>query len=193
MTQDIDDDINTIGLDVAGKALAYGLAAGFMDDVCAINLETDPTPARIETAIGDCSLITITGGFSFIGLNTFEKILAAIDKAGTGKPRIVGFPLLHTDLNDLFTLLNSHGYVVQPILKHRMRQRRFANPTERRSEYEALHRADLTSSEEAYFESHLLLPQPPGIPALPDLGNRSEQGGKTSQKMCDFEERSGSR
>ena len=29
--------------------------------------------------------------------------------------------------------------------------------------------------------------------SLSDLGNRSEHGGKTSQKMCDFAERSGSR
>ena len=167
VTQDTDNDLKVVGLDVAANALAYGRAAGFMDDVCAINLETDPIPPQIETAIGECSLITITGGFSFIGVNTFEKILAAVDKAGTSKPWIVGFPLLHTKLGDLSTLLNSHGYVIQPVLKHRLRQRRFANPTERRREYEALDRADLTSSDDGYFESHLLLAQPPGMPALP--------------------------
>jgi hypothetical protein len=166
--QDTDKDLNVVGLDVAANALAYGRAAGFMDDVFAINLETDPTPPQIETAIGDCSLITITGGFSFIGVNTFEKILAAIDKASTGKPWIVGFPLLHTKLTDLITLLNAHGYVIQPVPKHRLRQRRFANPTERRREHEALNGADLTSSDDAYFESHLLLAQPPGMPAVPD-------------------------
>jgi len=174
-TQDTDEDLNVIGLDVAANALAYGRAAGFMDDVFAINLETDPILPQIETSIGECSLVTITGGFSFIGVNTFEKILAAVDKAGASKPWIVGFPLLHTDLGDLITLLNSHGYVIQPVLKHRLRQRRFANPTERRREYEALDRADLTSSDNAYFESHLLLAQPPGMPALPDeiLRNQS--------------------
>jgi len=174
MTRDTDEDLKVVGLDVAANALAYGHAAGFMDDVCAINLETDPIPSPIENAIGDCSLITITGGFSFIGVNTFEKILAAVDKAGTAKPWVVGFPLLHTKLDDLSALLDFHGYVIQPVLKHRLRQRRFANSTEQRREYEALDRADLTSSDDAYFESHLLLAQPPAMPALPDEILRNE-------------------
>jgi asparagine synthase (glutamine-hydrolysing) len=175
VTHDTDEDLNVVGLDVAANALAYGRAAGFMDDAFAINLETDPISPQVEASIGECSLVTITGGFSFIGVNTFEKILAAVDKAGASKPWIVGFPLLHTKLDDLIALLNSHGYVIQPVLKHRLRQRRFANPTERRREYEALDRADLTSSDNAYFESHLLLAQPPGMPALPDeiLRNQS--------------------
>ena len=174
-TCDIDEDLKVIGLDVAANALAYGCAAGFMDESFAVNLETDPISPEIEALIGECSLITITGGFSFIGVNTFEKILAAINKAGASKPWIVGFPLLHTKLADLIVLLNAHGYVVQPLLQHRIRQRRFANPNERRREHKALEGADLTSADDTYFESHVLLAQPPGMPPLPDeiLRNQS--------------------
>ncbi|MFT4563578.1 MAG: asparagine synthase (glutamine-hydrolyzing) [Gammaproteobacteria bacterium] len=168
LTQDTDHDLKVVGLDVAANALAYGRAAGFMDDVCAVDLEAQPMPSHIKAAIGECSLITITGGFSFIGTKTFEKILDVIDNAGTNKPWIAGFPLLHTNLSELFALLISRGYVIQPVLKHRLRQRRFANSTERRREQEALERADLKSSDDGYFESHLLLAQPPGMPALPD-------------------------
>ncbi|MGR9090953.1 MAG: asparagine synthase B, partial [Gammaproteobacteria bacterium] len=174
-TQDKDEDLRIVGLDIAENALAYGRAAGFMDDVFAIDLEQEPMPSQIETAIGDCSLITVTGGFSFIGANTFEKILASLDKVGASKPWIVGFPLLHTELGELLSLLNSHDYVIRPVLEHRLRHRRFANANERRREHEALDDAGLTSSDDAYFESHLLLAQPPGMPALPGefLHNRS--------------------
>ncbi len=166
-TQNIDEDLRIVGLDIAENALAYGLAAGFMNDVFAIDLEKKPMPPQIETAIGDCSLITITGGFSFVGVNTFEKILSSLDKAGASKPWIAGFPLLHTELSDLLSLLDSHGYMIQPVLQHRLRQRRFANSNERQRESEALDGADLTSLDGSYFESHLLLAQPPGMPALP--------------------------
>lgn len=165
--QNIDQDLRIVGLDVAQNALDYGVAAGFMDDAFAIDLENKAMPLQVETAISDCSLITITGGFSFIGVKTFGKILDSLDKAGASKPWIAGFPLLHTDLHELLCLLDDYGYVVQPVLNHRLRQRRFANSNERQREQEALEGADLTPTDDAYFESHLLLAQPPGMPALP--------------------------
>lgn len=174
LSKSADQDLKVLGLDVAANALAYGRAAGFMDEVCAVNLETDQIPPPLETAIGDCALITITGGFSFIGIKTFEKILAAVERVGTNKPWIVGFPLLHTKLGELTALLESHGYVIQPVLEHRIRQRRFANSSEQKREHEALARADLSASDDAYFESHLLLAQPPNAPALPDEILRDE-------------------
>jgi len=169
-TQNVDEDLRIVGLDVAENALAYGLGAGFMDDVFAIDLEKEPMSLQVETAIGDCSLIAITGGFSFVGVNTFEKILASFDKAGASKPWIAGFPLLHTDLSDLLSLLDSHGYVVEQLQQNRLRlpQRRFANPNEQLRENEALSDAGLAPSDNSYFESHLLLAQPPDMPALPD-------------------------
>lgn len=167
VTRDSDEDLRIVGLDIAENALAYGLAAGFMDDVFAIDLEKEAMLPQIETAIGDCSLITVTGGFSFIGANTFEKILDALDSVGASKPWIVGFPLLHTELDDVLSLLNSHGYVIQSVLEHRLRHRRFANANEQRREHDALNGADITSLDDEYFESHLLLAQPPGMPPLP--------------------------
>jgi asparagine synthase (glutamine-hydrolysing) len=165
--QNIDEDLRIVGLDIADNALTYGCAAGFMDDAFTIDLEKEAMSLQIQTAISDCSLITITGGFSFVGVKTFEKILDSLDEAGAAKPWIAGFPLLHTELGDLLSLLNSHGYVVQPVLKHRLRQRRFANSNERRREQEALDDADIMASDDSYFESHLLLAQPPGMPGLP--------------------------
>lgn len=163
-TERPDQNVRVVGLDVAANALNYGCAAGFMDEVYCADLEKQPIPSALAATIGTCSLITITGGFSFIGAKTFEKILAQTEKSDSIKPWVVGFPLLHTKLADLLSVLNSHGYTVQPMLQNRLRQRRFTNRTEQQREMDALQSANLGSFDEDYFESHLLLAQPPGAP-----------------------------
>ena len=163
-----DPDVHVIGLDVAAKALDYARAAGFICDAHAVNLETEPLPPRLEATIAQCSLISITGGFSFIGATTFDKILSALPQSSTTKPWIVGFPLLHTDLDALIEVLQGHGYHIQPDSQYRFVQRRFASKRERVSEHTALARADLEAFEEDYFESRLLVAQPPGMPSIPE-------------------------
>ena len=82
-------------------------------------------------------------------------------------PWIVGFPLLHTHLEPLFEVLHDYGYVIQPHTQHRYVQRQFANKRERATEHAALAAAGLEICEDGYFESRLLVAQPPGMPSLP--------------------------
>ncbi|MFT4581554.1 MAG: asparagine synthase (glutamine-hydrolyzing) [Gammaproteobacteria bacterium] len=163
-----DPNVHVTGLDVAANALDYARAAGFINDGHAVNLEIEPLPARLEATIAQCSLISITGGFSFIGATTFDKILSTLPQSSTTKPWIVGFPLLHTDLDALIEVLGNHGYVIQPDSQYRFLQRQFASNTERVSEHTALARADLKVVDNNYFESRLLVAQPPGMPAIPE-------------------------
>ena len=75
-----DPDIHVIGLDVATQALDYACSVGFMNESQAVDLETEALPVTLANSIAQCSLISITGGFSFIGATTFEKILSALPR-----------------------------------------------------------------------------------------------------------------
>jgi asparagine synthase (glutamine-hydrolysing) len=163
-----DADVHVIGLDVASHALDYGCSARFMDDSYAIDLETDPLPTKLTEQIAQCDMISVTGGFSFIGATTFEKILSAFPRESTSLPWIVGFPLLHTHLEPLFEVLRDYGYVITPDTQHRFVQRQFVSKRERATEHAALATAGLKIVEQTYFESRLLVAQPPGMPSIPD-------------------------
>ena len=91
-------------------------------------------------------------------------------------------PLLHTDLDALFEVLRGHGYLIQPDSQYRFLQRRFASKRERVSEHTALTRTDLEAFEEDYFESRLLVAQPPGMPSIPEaILKRSAEYGRDKQ------------
>ena len=162
-----DPDVHVIGLDVAAHALDYARSAGFMNESYAVDLESEALPVPLANSIAQCALISITGGFSFIGATTFEKILSALPRASGNLPWIVGFPLLHTHLERLLEVLHDYGYVIQPDTQHRFVQRQFANKRERATEHAALAAAGLKIGEDSYFESRLLVAQPPGMPSLP--------------------------
>ena len=164
---DRDSDLHITGLDVAENALDYAEAAGFIDESYAVNLETDPLPRALRDAIAECSLITVTGGFSFVGETTFAKILSALPDRSATKPWIVGFPLLHTNLEALIELFEKLDYVVHYGSQYRFLQRKFANERERGGEHAALARATLEVFEDDYFESRLLLAQPRGASPVP--------------------------
>ncbi len=161
-----DAALNIVGIDVAANALACARDTGFITEGHAVNLETQALPEELGESIARCSLITITGGFSFIGSATFDKILSAVPNSSP-KPWIVGFPLLHTDLEPIVDVLHNHGYVIQPGLQYRYLQRRFASDRERDNERTALAASDLNTIAEDYFESRLLLAQPPCGPQIP--------------------------
>jgi|GEM_PF-976 asparagine synthase (glutamine-hydrolysing) len=163
-----DKNLHVSGLDVAEQALNYACSVGFMDESYAVDLETEALPPMLGDSIAQCSLITITGGFSFIGAATFEKILAVLPQAPATLPWIVGFPLLHTDLDALTELLLGYGYVIQPDTRHRYVQRKFANKRERATEHAALAAAGLEVTDDGYFESRMLVAQPPGASAIPE-------------------------
>lgn len=161
-------DLHVIGLDIAARALEYGRAAGFISEGHAVNLETEPLGPGLRASIAQCSLISITGGFSFISETTFAQILSALACSSTPKPWIVGFPLLHTDLDPLLDLLDRYDYVVQSGTQYRFLQRQFANKHEHDGEHAALARANLEVCDHDYFESRLLLAQPADAPPLPE-------------------------
>ena len=162
-----DRAIRVIGLDIASNALEYAQSVGFIDGHIAVNLEEEPLPRAGAALIRDVALITVTGGFSFIGHTSFERLLRSITARGAALPWIVGFPLRHTDLSALTNTLEGYGYALQPDTGHRFRQRRFATARERASEHNALRRNGETISDESYFEARLLVAQPPGAPDVP--------------------------
>jgi asparagine synthase (glutamine-hydrolysing) len=168
MTNHVNDhDVHVIGIDIAANALDYARSVGFMDESYAVDLETEALPAALADSIAECSLISITGGFSFIGATSFEKILSAVPRESGILPWIVGFPLMHTHLEPLLEVLQDYGYIIPPDTHHCYVQRQFANKRERATEHAALVAADLDIVEDAYFNSRLLVAQPPGMPSLP--------------------------
>ncbi|GCB88833.1 hypothetical protein [Streptomyces noursei] len=69
------DAVPVIGLDIAAPAIAYGRAAGLLDEGFAENLETAPPSPALHRATRGTRLITVTGGASFLTARTFNPLL----------------------------------------------------------------------------------------------------------------------
>ncbi|NIR59881.1 MAG: hypothetical protein GWO02_10305, partial [Gammaproteobacteria bacterium] len=118
-----------LGLDVAHNALTYASRVGLLEEAFTANLESEelrPAPAR---QIAAADLVTVTGGLSYIGVETFSRLLAAFPAAR--KPWICLFPLRHSDMSELVRFLRTRGLAVEVWAEHGFAHRRFAGPEER--------------------------------------------------------------
>jgi len=123
-----DADVRVIAQDVACNALQYSKRVGLADAVVPVNLESEePTPEQ-EALMRDAHLIIVTGGMSYIGEKTFERLLALMHD----NPWALYFPLRHTDTSDVDELFEGAGYVVEAA-KRTIDHRRYRSEQERRA------------------------------------------------------------
>jgi carnitine O-acetyltransferase len=120
------DDIRFVGLDVAQPALAYGLAAGFLDDAVHADLERhDPTERQREQLAGT-DLVVSTG---CVGYVTHRTIARVVEASGGRLPWMAHFVLRMFPSEPMAEGLAELGYeTVQ--LEGMFKQRRFASRQE---------------------------------------------------------------
>ncbi len=116
-----------IGQDVAGNALAYATAAGFLDAAIEANLEARPLSPREAALVADTDLVTITGGLSYIGEATLGRVLAACRR----RPWVLYFPLRGTGLEGIEAALETAGLLTERWGRP-FPHRRYADARERR-------------------------------------------------------------
>jgi hypothetical protein len=116
-----------VGQDVAGNALAYAQRAGFIDAAIEANLEERPLAAAEARRIADTDLVTVTGGLSYVGAETFAQVLGAMRRP----PWLLLFPLRGTDIGGIERVLDRAGLVTER-WDHPFPHRRHLDARERR-------------------------------------------------------------
>lgn len=161
-----DHDITVISQDIALNALNYAESVGFADATIKANLERRPLRGNEASLIEDVDLITVTGGLSYIGSATFERVLGAVKQS----PWILFFPLQHTAVQEIRDTIASFELDVEDAPRP-VPQRRFKDERERRAIL-AESGQDATLPRDwafgAYLEAKLCLARPAAdIGALP--------------------------
>jgi hypothetical protein len=156
-----DDAVPVVGLDIATSAIDYALAVGLLDTGFAENLETDTASPALLHAVGAASLITVTGGASFLTAHTFHQLLhAAIEPVW-----VAAFALRTGSYQPIAAALAEHGLVTEVDLEHTIIQRRFTDLDEQRYAVAAVTAtgADPTGKEtQGYYHAALHLSRPQG-------------------------------
>lgn len=117
------------GIDVAGNALAYARDVGVLDDTLQINLEAAPLVTGHIPRIARADMITVTGGFSYIGARSMMRLLSLFPD--DRMPWILAFPLRHTDFSECEAVFARFGLQVEQWDRWAFQHRNFANDGER--------------------------------------------------------------
>ncbi len=118
-----------IAQDVAGQALAYARKAGIVDDTLQVDFERDDVPDEALELVRRADLITVTGGLSYIGPETFGRILSAFPRHR--KPWVALFPLSHLPMDGLSALFAEFGLTTEIWTAYAFPHRRYRNDRER--------------------------------------------------------------
>ncbi|MFD9950325.1 hypothetical protein ACFWYW_56610 [Nonomuraea sp. NPDC059023] len=122
------DAVPVLGLDIAAAAIDYALAVGLLDTGFAENLETGTASAALLRAAAPVSLITVTGGVSFLTGRTFHQMLRAADR----QVWVAAFVLRTGSYQPIADALAEHDLVTETDPEHTAAQRRFTGPDEQR-------------------------------------------------------------
>ncbi|MFF4183423.1 hypothetical protein ACFYZ9_09545 [Streptomyces sp. NPDC001691] len=121
------DRVRVIGLDIAARAVAYGLRTGLLAEGFAENLETAPPSPALRRAVRRTRLITVTGGASFLSHRTFRPLLTA----ARGPVWVAAFVLRTTSYAEIAGCLAGFGLATERALPT-FPQRRFTGAREQR-------------------------------------------------------------
>ncbi|WP_067476490.1 class I SAM-dependent methyltransferase [Actinomadura hibisca] len=119
--------VRFVGLDASGDALAYALAAGFLDDAVHADLESaDPTEEQRRRLAAD--LVVSTGCLGYVTHRTIARVLEANAEAGR-RPWMAHFVLRMFPFDPVEDLLDAAGYRTERS-ELLFKQRRFATGEE---------------------------------------------------------------
>lgn len=120
--------IEIIGVDIAGKALAYAEKTGLNDGSIVQNLEAEPITPANAAKISQTDIVVSTGSLSYIGRDTVDRILQAIDP---DRPLLTLFwPIIGKDTVAVEVAMKQHGLTVSRSQTPQW-QRQFADEAEK--------------------------------------------------------------
>ena len=103
-------DIEVIGLDQAENAIAYAEEVGLLDEGLAVNLETEPLPARAKEELEPVDLVVSTGCVGYVTEKTFDRLLPAVTQGRP--PWLANFVLRMFPFDAIEATLSDRGYVI---------------------------------------------------------------------------------
>lgn len=120
-------EADVIGVDVAANALAYARDAGLLTEALPLNLERENPDAKTRALFRRADMVTVTGGLSYIGHASFERVLDCFP--AEHRPWVVWFPLRHVNVDSVTDTLARFGLKTEWLTT--LPQRRMTDARER--------------------------------------------------------------
>lgn len=152
------DAVRALGLDAAGNAVRYASEAGILQGGFAEDLEHAEPSAQLRRALGEVSLVTVTGGVGYVTARTFERLARHFERPVW----VLALVLRTVGYEDISASLARHGLVTVKAGTTYV-QRRFTTPEEQRHALEAVHGAGLSAEgreADGYYHADLYLSGP---------------------------------
>lgn len=163
--------LRVLGLDASAPAVGYARRAGLLDDAWAEDLERDDPSPELAAGVRDVDLIVSTGGYGYVGVPTFERLLRCL--ADPGSVWLAVFVLRVFDYAPMADLLETYGLVTER-LPGTFRQRRFASQEEERAAIEDVRARGLDPTgleSTGWFHAECHLSRPAGDAARRPVGS----------------------
>lgn len=120
--------VPVLGLDIAPRAIDYGIRTGLLTGGWAEDLESsDPSP-ELATALAGVGMVVCTGGVGYVGHRTFDRLLDSMREPAD--LWAVVFVLRVFPYDDIVDSFERHGLVTEQVPGATVRQRRFADRDE---------------------------------------------------------------
>lgn len=147
-----------IGVDIATNALSYARETGLLAEALALNLERDYPDARTRELFGGADMVTVTGGLSYIGQSTFERVLDCFPP--NRRPWVIWFPLRHVNIDNVTETLARFGLKTERMAT--LPQRRMTDAGERNLVLQQLKEAGLDphDEKEGYLHANCMISRP---------------------------------
>ncbi len=139
-----DDTIRMLGLDISDEAVGYAVDVGLLDGGIVADLESDTAPSSVVETMGQADLVTVTGGVGYVNERTFDQIVNASDGP---PPWVAALTLRWIGFDGVAEALGGHGLVTERVEGYAVRQRRFADASERDHVFTELDARGLEPSE----------------------------------------------
>lgn len=158
--------LRVVGLDTSGRALAYALEAGFLDDAVHADLEeSEPTP-RQRAQFAGTDLVISTGCIGYVTERTLTRIVQSM---GGHRPWMAHFVLRMFPFDPVERALEDLGYSTVCV-DDVFRQRRFASPQEQTQVLETMKEAGVDADgleADGWLHARLYLSRPSGTAGWP--------------------------
>ncbi|MGK5630422.1 hypothetical protein [Streptomyces sp. URMC 123] len=155
-----------LGLDAAGRAVAYAERAGLLDRGFGEDLESADPGEELTRALPRVGLITVTGGIGYVTERTFARLLPHMAHGPEGV-WVAAFVLRSVSFEPIAETLDGFGLVTEK-LPHTFAQRRFSDERERRAALAAVASAGLSpegKEELGFHHCELFLARPGPVAA----------------------------
>lgn len=105
-------DCNIFAIDVADKALGYGVATGIFESAFPVDLQKNSPQGNLRDELGNCNLIIEVGSVAHMLPDTLEKILEC---SGDPLPWIITSPIRGNESEKSMEIMRDAGMQVEPM------------------------------------------------------------------------------